>query len=685
MMQNRFLSGGAQTAPAPVKNQTGSVNVRQFSIDDVCQFVMALGLDPRPFHENAVEGEDLLELNDKEFEEYLGLKPLQVRKLRKKLNEIAGPQEVEEAADDGGQEEVPQIFQKFQRAVNTTSAGNSFSSGQAGGFGGDSGGFSGGNQGGPSKFSSVDHREGNFETQDRPPVDYSSMKPCERGLAEGVYARDDEEVAAPNAEFEKNMFSGPSTGIDFEKYASIPAEVTGNNVPKPIESFEKANLHPLLLENIRRAKYKSPTPVQKYGLPVVLSGRDLMGCAQTGSGKTAAFLFPIISQLLTRGRTQADVINQELGGLRKRVFPDCTIVCPTRELALQIFDECRKFAYRSYIHPCVVYGGADPKGQVAQLKNGCHLLIATPGRLTQMIERGHISLSKSLYFVMDEADRMLDMGFEPQIRKIATETDLPEKGKRQTLMFSATFPRQIQLLASEFLVDYIFLTVGRVGAASGTIKQIVEYVEEEQKHDNLIKQLKTYPQGLTLVFVQTKKEVDTLEEYLKRLGLPATSLSGDRSQFEREDALQSFINGITPVLVATDVAQRGLDIPNVQHVINFDMPASIDDYVHRIGRTGRAGNHGRATSFFNDQDTSLAADLVQVLQETNQEPPAWLVACANEASGGRQRYKTNRDARGSGPPPRRGGDGDDFQSGGFSGGSSFDSSAPASSSAGDLW
>jgi len=404
------------------------------------------------------------------------------------------------------------------------------------------------------------------------------------------------------------------------------------------------------MENIQFAKYKSPTPVQRYGVGIILGGRDLMACAQTGSGKTAAFLFPVISTLLSRGSTRADLVNEQLGGIRKVVYPDATILCPTRELAVQIFDEAQKFTYRSYLRPAVVYGGADPKGQVDQIKRGCHILVATPGRLNQMIERRHISLSKSMFFIMDEADRMLDMGFEPQIRQIVSGHDLPEVGKRQTLMFSATFPREVQALASEFLNDYVFLTVGRVGSASATIQQAVEYVEENDKHNNLLKQISEHKNGLTLVFVQTKKEADTLEEWLKRQGFPSTSLNGDRAQFEREEALESFRTGRTPIMVATDVAQRGLDIPNVNHVINFDMPANIDDYVHRIGRTGRVGNHGLATSFFNDADSMMAADLVEILKESNQPVPDWLASCANEIAGGnlkvRTRYKFgSRDVR----------------------------------------
>ncbi len=261
---------------------------------------------------------------------------------------------------------------------------------------------------------------------------------------------------------------------------------------------------------------------------------------------------------------------------------------------------------------------------------------------------------------------MLDMGFEPQIRRIVQEEDMPGVHERQTLMFSATFPRDIQLLAKDFLKDYIFLSVGRVGSTSENITQKIEYVEDQDKRSVLL-DLLTSNNGLTLVFVETKRMADMLSDFLLGNSFAATSIHGDRTQREREMALQTFRQGRTPVLVATAVAARGLDIPNVTHVINYDLPSDIDDYVHRIGRTGRAGNTGLSTAFFNRGNKNIVRDLIELLREANQEIPPWLESVANESGFGGGGYR-GRGGRGGGA--RRGGATRDFRqsgNGGYSG------------------
>lgn len=319
----------------------------------------------------------------------------------------------------------------------------------------------------------------------------------------------------------------------------------------------------------------------------------------------------------------------------RKACPTALILAPTRELVSQIHDEARKFAYRSWVRPAVVYGGADINQQLRQIERGCDLLSATPGRLVDLIERGRISLSNIRYLVLDEADRMLDMGFEPQIRRIVQGEDMPGIQERQTLMFSATFPRDIQLLARDFLKEYIFLSVGRVGSTSENITQKFEFVEDHDKRSVLLDLLASEPPGgLTLVFVETKRMADMLSDFLMTNRLPATSIHGDRSQREREMALQTFRTGRTPILVATAVAARGLDIPNVTHVINYDLPSDIDDYVHRIGRTGRAGNTGVSTAFFNRGNKNIVRDLVELLREANQEIPSWLESVLQEMTFG---------------------------------------------------
>ncbi|RIA85428.1 P-loop containing nucleoside triphosphate hydrolase protein [Glomus cerebriforme] len=469
-------------------------------------------------------------------------------------------------------------------------------------------------------------------------------------------------IAPKNLHIERDLFGLPDdpdrqhTGINFEKYDDIPVEASGNDVPEGVSDFTSPPLDSHLLCNIELARYTTPTPVQKYSIPIVANGRDLMACAQTGSGKTGGFLFPILSELFKHGPSPPPP--EQPGYTRgmsrsRKAYPVGLILAPTRELASQIYEEARKFAYRSWVRPCVVYGGADISAQIRQIDRGCDLLTATPGRLVDLIERGRVSLSQTRYLVLDEADRMLDMGFEPQIRRIVEQEDMPGVNDRQTLMFSATFPRDIQILARDFLKDYVFLSVGRVGSTSENITQKIEYVEEEDKRSVLLDILHSQPdsdRGLTLIFVETKRSADTLSVYLIQSNFPATSIHGDRSQRERERALDSFRTGRTPIMVATAVAARGLDIPNVTHVINYDLPTDIDDYVHRIGRTGRAGNIGLSTAFFNRSNKGVVRDLIELLKEANQEIPSWLETVAKET----QSYGSRGSSRGGGRGSRGG-------------------------------
>ena len=462
-----------------------------------------------------------------------------------------------------------------------------------------------------------------------------------RGSGDGQW-RDGKHIPGPaNPRLERELFGVPNdptkqqTGINFEKYDDIPVEASGQGVPEPVNKFTNPPLDDHLLTNIDLAGYKVPTPVQKYSIPIVMGGRDLMACAQTGSGKTGGFLFPILSQAFQTGpsATPQPAAGGYGYGRQRKAYPTSLILAPTRELVSQIFDEARKFAYRSWVRPCVVYGGADIGSQLRQIERGCDLLVATPGRLVDLIERGRISLQNIKYLVLDEADRMLDMGFEPQIRRIVEGEDMPPTAGRQTLMFSATFPRDIQMLARDFLKEYIFLSVGRVGSTSENITQKVEYVEDVDKRSVLLDILHTVGAGLTLIFVETKRMADSLSDFLINQGFPATSIHGDRTQREREKALEMFRTGRCPILVATAVAARGLDIPNVTHVVNYDLPTDIDDYVHRIGRTGRAGNTGISTAFFNRGNRGVVRDLIELLKEANQEIPSFLESIAREGSG----------------------------------------------------
>ncbi|KAG0470854.1 hypothetical protein HPP92_017554 [Vanilla planifolia] len=468
-----------------------------------------------------------------------------------------------------------------------------------------------------------------------------------------------------------------NTGINFDAYEDIPVETSGDNVPAPANTFAEIDLGAALNENIRRCKYVRPTPVQRHAIPIALAGRDLMACAQTGSGKTAAFCFPIISGIMN-----SPLVQKPRGA--RIVFPLALILSPTRELSVQIHDEARKFAYQTGVRVVVAYGGAPIVQQLRELEKGVDILVATPGRLVDLLERARVSLSMIRFLALDEADRMLDMGFEPQIRRIVEQMDMPPQGVRQTMLFSATFPKEIQRLASDFLANYIFLAVGRVGSSTDLIIQRVEFVQESDKRSHLMDLLHAQratgvqgKQALTLVFVETKKGADSLEHWLCLNGFPATSIHGDRTQQEREYALRSFKSGQAPILVATDVAARGLDIPHVAHVVNFDLPNDIDDYVHRIGRTGRAGKTGLATAFFNENSTSLARPLAELMQESNQEVPAWLGRYAarslhvggggrNRRPGGGPRFG-GRDFRRDNSLSRGGGGGDYYGVGASSG------------------
>ncbi|KAL9647448.1 hypothetical protein ABK040_006809 [Willaertia magna] len=447
---------------------------------------------------------------------------------------------------------------------------------------------------------------------------------------ENDYHREEKETEA--------LFTAPNTGINFDAYEDIPVKVTGKEVPNSIETFAEANLPKKLMMNIEKCSFSKPTPVQKYAIPIAMNYRDLMSCAQTGSGKTCAFLFPIISHLLTEEDRETVCPHPELEHTLC-TSPTALILAPTRELSTQIYDEARKFTYRTGKRTVVLYGGTSVNYQIKQLSQGCDILVATPGRLVDLIDRGSVSLTQIKYLVLDEADRMLDMGFEPQIRYIVEKTGMPGPGIRNTLLFSATFPKDIQMMAKDFLHNYLFLTVGRIGSTHENITQKFLYCNEDEKKDLLLQTIASY-ETLTLIFVQTKRDATHLEFYLMRNGFKAVSIHGDKSQREREIALDSFRTGSIPILVATDVASRGLDISNVGHVINYDLPENINDYVHRIGRTGRAGKAGVSTAFFTEKNAQIAEELIKLLEESKQDVPDFVKEAADYAR--HQRYQKTR-------------------------------------------
>ncbi|TKC35874.1 hypothetical protein EI555_009617, partial [Monodon monoceros] len=425
-------------------------------------------------------------------------------------------------------------------------------------------------------------------------------------------------IPPPPPEDENSIFAHYQTGINFDKYDAILVEVSGHDVPPAILTFEEANLCQTLNSNIAKAGYTKLTPVQKYSIPIILGGRDLMACAQTGSGKTAAFLLPILAHMMRDGVTASC--------FKELQEPECIIVAPTRELISQIYLEARKFSFGTCVRAVAIYGGTQLGHSIRQIVQGCNILCATPGRLMDIIRKEKIGLRQVKYIVLDEADRMLDMGFGPEMKKLISCPGMPLKEQRQTLMFSATFPEEIQRLAGEFLKsNYLFVAVGQVGGACRDVQQTILQVGQYSKREKLVEILRNIGDERTMVFVETKKKADFIATFLCQEKISTTSIHGDREQREREQALGDFRCGKCLALVATSVAARGLDIENVQHVINFDLPSTIDEYVHRIGRTGRCGNTGRAISFFDpESDGHLAQPLVKVLSDAQQDVPAWL-------------------------------------------------------------
>lgn len=382
--------------------------------------------------------------------------------------------------------------------------------------------------------------------------------------------------------------------------------VKGNNVPVPNEKFEEGNFPDYVMQEIQKQGFAEPTAIQAQGWPIALSGRDMVGIAQTGSGKTLAYILPATVHINNQRR------------LQRGDGPVVLILAPTRELAQQIQQVAKDFGSSSFIRNTCIFGGS-PKGpQARDLERGVEIVIATPGRLIDFLEKGTTNLQRCTYLVLDEADRMLDMGFEPQIRKIIEQI----RPDRQVLMWSATWPKQVQALAEDFLVDYIQINIGSLApAANHNIRQIIDVCEERDKEAKLSKLLRDVASdhnNKMIVFVETKKKVDDITKSIRREGYLAISIHGDKSQPERDYVLNEFRNGKSHILVATDVAARGLDVEDVKYVINFDYPNSSEDYIHRIGRTGRCDQSGTAYAFFTPTNQRQAKDLLAVLEEAGQ-------------------------------------------------------------------
>ncbi|KAJ1941513.1 ATP-dependent RNA helicase dbp2, partial [Kickxella alabastrina] len=467
--------------------------------------------------------------------------------------------------------------------------------------------------------------------------------------------------------FEKNFYVEDPSVVsrsqqevdDYRKQFEMTIHGTG--IPKPITSFKEANFPDYVMDEISKLGFEKPTAIQAQGWPMALSGRDMVGVASTGSGKTLAYTLPGIVHI------NAQPLLQPGDG------PVVLILAPTRELAVQIQTECNKYGSSSRIRNTCVYGGVPRGGQIRDLKQGVEICIATPGRLIDMLQIGVTNLRRVTYLVLDEADRMLDMGFEPQIRKIVDQI----RPDRQTLMWSATWPKEVQQLARDFLQDYIQVNIGSLDlAASHHIKQIVEVIPEADKRSRLarhLEQIMTQPENKTIIFSMTKRTADDITRNLRQDGWIALAIHGDKSQSERDWVIREFRAGKTPIMVATDVASRGLDIKDVKFVINYDFPNNVEDYVHRIGRTGRAGASGTAVTFFTTENARSSKDLVHILTEAGQDVPQPLEEMAryNSRGGGLGRWGGSRGRGGGrGGGRGRGGFGGGSRNGGYGGGSS---------------
>ncbi|KAG2633044.1 DEAD-box ATP-dependent RNA helicase 5-like isoform X1 [Panicum virgatum] len=424
------------------------------------------------------------------------------------------------------------------------------------------------------------------------------------------------EEAVAKSSKKKRAEDGPGGGGagEAENGAEKAVAVTGKGSEDPKyaarRSFSAAELPSQVLDCCK--EFARPSPIQAHSWPFLLDGRDLIGIAATGSGKTIAFGVPALMH-----------IRKKVGGKTgKKAVPRCLVLSPTRELAQQIADVLSEAGTPCGINSVCLYGGTSKGPQIAALKSGVDIVIGTPGRMKDLIEMGVCNLNEVSFVVLDEADRMLDLGFEPEVRAILSQTS----SVRQMVMFSATWPLAVHKLAQEFMdPNPIKVVIGSEDlAANHDVMQIVEVLDDRSRDSRLLALLDKYHKAQSnrvLVFVLYKKEAARVETMLQRRGWKAVSVHGDKAQHDRTKALSLFKEGKCPLMIATDVASRGLDIPDVEVVINYSYPLTTEDYVHRIGRTGRAGKKGVAHTFFTQENKGLAGELVNVLREADQIVP----------------------------------------------------------------
>ncbi|CAI5450038.1 unnamed protein product [Caenorhabditis angaria] len=429
--------------------------------------------------------------------------------------------------------------------------------------------------------------------------------------------------------------------------ASNQVTLEGSGIPRPVFEFNEAP-YPGQIHELLYAKFQKPTVIQGISWPIAMSGRDIISIAKTGSGKTLAFMLPALVHITKQTP-------------RKRgEGPSVLVMLPTRELAQQVQEVSIDFCKGIGLSMTCLFGGASKGPQARDLERGVDIVVATPGRLLDFLENGTTTMKRCSYLVLDEADRMLDMGFEPQIRKIIGQI----RPDRQTLMFSATWPKEVRNLAADFQKDAAFLNVGSLElAANHNITQVVDVIDEgakQQRMMGLLNDIMNQPECKTIIFVETKRKADELTRAMRRDGWPTLCIHGDKAQGERDWVLGEFKQGKTPILLATDVAARGLDVDDIKYVINYDYPNNSEDYVHRIGRTGRRDKKGTAYTFFTPQNAAKARDLLKILDEAKQQVPQQLRDMA--ARGGGYGGGGRGGGRGYGGGAKRGygGGGDNF-------------------------
>lgn len=441
------------------------------------------------------------------------------------------------------------------------------------------------------------------------------------GSGSGDFLRPIEKENEP-VEFEKNFYRPVNTlteaqAKNLRDIANM--KLSGNDIPLPVRDFVSLGFHPKVVESFQRKGYEEPTPIQAQGWPMALQGRDMVGIADTGSGKTISFVLPA----LMHAKAQTP--------LRENDGPIVLILAPTRELVNQIEEVVSEYAGFYDLRSVAVYGGASIVPQKKAIIRGCEILVATPGRLIDLHDQGFCPLGRVSFLVLDEADRMLDMGFEPQLQRIIPKTNK----SRQTLMWSATWPREVRKLAAEYASDYIQVTIGDDQLrANIKITQEIEVMSWQDKKNKLLDRLSHSGGEKVIIFCNMKRTCDVIESLCLDNHLPAAAIHGDKSQGARDSVINSFRSGKRTILIATDVAARGLDVKDVKLVINYDVPKVIDDYVHRIGRTARGScETGLAYTMVTQEDRPTVPALMSILKESKQEVPSELSSMCRGGCG----------------------------------------------------